>query len=451
LTFPEFEIKDVDLGGRIGKLKLKEGRVVDTPAFFPVVDPLRQEVPLNDIEKVGFKQIITNAYLALKRSKDSVYKDIHQILGWRNAIMMDSGGYQILEYGDINVTQDEVLEFQKLSKTDIGVILDVPTGLSSWEEAKKTVIETLARAKKALNVIDPVNDEILWVLPIQGGAHLDLLEYSARESDKLPYKMLALGSPTVFLERYKYDIIVEMIYTVKKNVNPAKPLHLFGAGHPLIIPFAIALGVDTFDSASYIFYARDGRYMTETGVYRIEELDYLPCSCPICRKYTIEEIRELDHAERTRLLALHNLYVIKKVIEETKQAIREGRLWELLERFSRNHPKAYATFLKFRKYYKLLEKGVSLSAPKVKGLRVFGYESLWNPKLIKFKSKILSRYLDFSTKLYSSKVVILKPMPKDPSLCEEQRVSGEYLVYYSPFLGVVPAELCGVYPTIHAE
>jgi len=450
LTLPAFEIKDVDLGGRIAKLKLKEGKVIETPAFFPVVDPIRQEIPLEEIKTTGFDQIITNAYLAYKRSKGKVDKSIHEILGWKGAIMMDSGGYQVLEYGDVKVGQNEILSFQSKVRTDIGVILDIPTGLGTRKDAELTARKTLQRAKDALKIIDPINDEILWVLPVQGGGYLDILSYSARESDKLPYKMLALGSPTVFLEKYKYDIILDMIYTVKKYSNPTKPLHLFGAGHPLIIPFTVALGVDTFDSASYIFYARDERYMTETGVYRLSELNYLPCSCPVCRKYSLEELKDMEKRKRVKLIALHNLYIIKKVIDETKQAIREGRLWDLLMKMSRNHPSSYSAFLKFRKYYRLIEKGVSLERPKVKGLRVLGDESLWDPRIVKFKSKIISHYINESKDLFKNKKIILEPFPKDPNECKPQFSKGnEYLVYYSPYLGIVPAEVCGVYPTIH--
>ncbi len=447
---PEFEIKEVDLGGRIGKLRLKDGKAIETPAFFPVVDPLKQEVSLRDLSEIGFDQIITNAYLSYKRTRGSLNKDIHEVLGWDKVIMMDSGGYQILEYGDVDVTQDDILIFQKNVGTEIGVILDVPTGFGSREDAESTATETLKRAKEALRLINPVEDKILWVLPIQGGRYLDVLERSAKESDRLPYKMFALGSPTVFLERYRYDIITDMIYTVKISSNPTKPLHLFGAGHPLVIPFAVALGVDTFDSASYIFYARDGRYMTETGVYRLEELEYLPCSCPVCRKYSVEELKEMSLKERTRLLALHNLYVIRKSIDETKQAIKEGRLWELLERYSRLHPNAYRTFLKFRKYYRLLKRGVSLNRSMVKGLRVYGKESLWNPKLLKFKSIILTKYITESVEHFKTKDIVFKPLPENPEMCENQlRDPSKYIVYYAPFLGIVPAELCGVYPTIH--
>jgi Queuine/archaeosine tRNA-ribosyltransferase len=52
------------------------------------------------------------------------------------------------------------------------------------------------------------------------------------------------------------QFLADMIGTLKSTVM-SKPIHLFGAGHPLTIPLAVALGCDTFDSASYMLYARD--------------------------------------------------------------------------------------------------------------------------------------------------------------------------------------------------
>ena len=448
---PEFEVRDTDLAGRIGRIRLASGRVVETPAFFPVIDPIRQEVPLSEIREAGFDQVITNAYLLLKRHGwPSQGQSVHYMLGWDGAVMTDSGAYQILEYGDIDVDQRTILEYQKRIATDIGVILDIPTGDVERGEALATVKRTLERAREALEVIDPVNDDILWMLPIQGGRHLDLLEYSARESVRLPYRMYGIGSPTVFLEEYKYEVITDMIYTVKRILPWTRPVHLFGAGHPLIMPFAIALGVDTFDSASYILYARDDRYMTDTGVYRLKELDYFPCNCPVCSKFTPEDLRELPKSERTRLLAIHNLHAIRRSIERAKQAIREGRLWELLEHTARAHPSAMRAFRKFRKYYRLLERGTASSKGTVKGLRAYGVESLWNPRILRFKSRILAEYIPSVSEFYRGKRVVLTRMPRDSSKCRPSS-ENHYLVYYTPYLGLVPSELCGVYPTIQLD
>ena len=77
--------------------------------------------------------------------------------------------------------------------------------------------------------------------------------------------MLALGSPVEFMESYEYKLLAEMIIAAKKNIPTSIPLHLFGAGHPLTIPLAVALGCDTFDSASYMLYAKHDRVITEDG------------------------------------------------------------------------------------------------------------------------------------------------------------------------------------------
>ena len=51
-----------------------------------------------------------------------------------------------------------------------------------------------------------------------------------------------------------------MIIAAKKNI-------------PTSIPLAVALGCDTFDSASYMLYAKHDRVITEDGTRRLEELE----------------------------------------------------------------------------------------------------------------------------------------------------------------------------------
>jgi SAM-dependent methyltransferase len=36
----------------------------------------------------------------------------------------------------------------------------------------------------------------------------------------------------------------DFIISSKKGLDPSKPVHLFGAGHPLVFPLAVALGCD---------------------------------------------------------------------------------------------------------------------------------------------------------------------------------------------------------------
>lgn len=429
-----FSVKDTDLAARIGEIRLKRG-TVETPAFFPVIDPLRQEIRIDDIKSLGFKQVITNAYLSRRRFGDRVAEiGIHRFIGFDGVIMTDSGGYQILEYGDIEVGQDEIIEYQKRIGSDIGVILDVPTGDVSYDEARRTVEITLSRAREALGKIH--GSETAWALPIQGGRYLDLVELSARESSKLPgYFMYAIGSPTVFLERYELRTVMNMVHAAKRFLPAGKPVHLFGAGHPLAITLAIALGVDTFDSASYMLYARDGRYMTMSGSYDIRDLDYFPCSCPVCSRRSPKELIEMEERERTRLLAIHNLYVIKSSIDIAKQAIREGRMWELLEELSRKHPKALEAFRGFRRYYSYIERLTPRVKGEIYGLRLYDIESAWNPKILRFRIKSME---------------ILKALPPGELRLRPFRLgerADERLIYYAPIIGFFPSALSEVFPT----
>jgi 7-cyano-7-deazaguanine tRNA-ribosyltransferase len=53
-----------------------------------------------------------------------------------------------------------------------------------------------------------------------------LVAKSAKEMGKLPFQIYALGSPTEVMERYRFDVLVDMIMTAKMNLPTEKPLHL---------------------------------------------------------------------------------------------------------------------------------------------------------------------------------------------------------------------------------
>ncbi|MGC9209756.1 MAG: tRNA guanosine(15) transglycosylase TgtA [Acidilobus sp.] len=438
-----FKLRDYELAGRIGVLITKSGPV-ETPAFFPVIDPIRQELTIDEVKEVGFNQVITNAYLLYKRFGERASQEgVHKVLNFNGVVMTDSGAYQLLEYGKIDVDQQSIIRYEMSIGSDIAVILDHPTGDVTRGEAEESVNRTLENAKEALKLIDLDSSRTIWVLPIQGGKYLDLVARSAEEAARMPYPMFAIGSPTVFMEKYRYSVVLDMIGTAKLRLPPEKPVHLFGAGHPLIFPFAVALGIDTFDSASYILYARDDRYMTDYGTVRLQDLEYFPCSCPVCRRYTPKDLLEMPPSERRKLLALHNLYVIKRSLERTKQAIREGRLWELLVEISRYRPEAREALRKISKYYRFLEEFTPRTKGGLRGVRFTSIESVWNPRVMRYRSWIASSYVPHSRK------VLLRPLLSSSGRCEPNvKDSKEHeVVYYLPYLGLIPRPLCGVYPT----
>ena len=65
-----FEISKCDLAGRIGTLETNHGKV-QTPAFVPVIHPVKQSIP-SKLKEMGFDMVITNAYITMKNYSISV-------------------------------------------------------------------------------------------------------------------------------------------------------------------------------------------------------------------------------------------------------------------------------------------------------------------------------------------------------------------------------------------
>ena len=455
-----FEIKQKDLLGRIGRLKTKSG-AVETPLLYPVINPSIQLVtPKKLKENFGFNAVITNSYILRKRFGERVAKEgLHKFLGYDGAVMTDSGAYQILVYGEVEVSQKEIVAYQEAIGSDVATMLDIPTGWKiTREQAQVTVEETLRRAKAFFR--DKTRDDILWVGPVQGGRHLDLVAKSAVEMGKLPFQIHALGSPTEVMESYRYDVMAEMILTAKKGLPLDRPLHLFGAGHPHMFALAVALGCDFFDSAAYALYAREDRYMTENGTWRLGELDYFPCGCPRCASENPKDLMKKPKEEREVFLAEHNLYVCAAEIRRIKQAIREGRLWEHTEMRVHSHPALLSALKKLRSHGDLLE---SLS-PTVKTSGFFYFDSvgLVRPEVTRYHKRLAER----CSPPKEAKVLFLvpqtrnKPFHKAPEFKKIRQLlralGGELTekihvcVFAAPF-GVIPLELDEVYPLSQHE
>jgi 7-cyano-7-deazaguanine tRNA-ribosyltransferase len=455
-----FEIRENDLLARIGKLKTKNG-TLETPLLFPVINPAIQPIPPRKIrENFGFEALITNAYILKKHFQNQPAEiGLHKFLDFGGVIMTDSGAYQILVYGDIETTPQEIVEYQERIDTDIATILDWPTGWKvSRKHAEQTVNETLKRASELFRF--KTREDILWVGPIQGGRYLDLVAKSAVEMGKLPFHVYALGSPTEVMERYRFDVLVDMIATAKMNLPIDKPLHLFGAGHPLMFSLAVALGCDLFDSAAYAIYARANRYMTEVGTSRLSELEYFPCPCQKCSSETPKEVSEMSQKEKQAFLAEHNLYACLSELKRIKQAIKEGRLWEHLELRAHGHPALLQALKKLKKYEDFLEK----HGPAVKrsGLFFFNSVGLIRPEVVRYRKRLTERY----TRPEEAKILLLVPQTRIRPFHRSQKfkeaakllpnlsdwdLSEIHVCFYAAPFGVIPMELDEVYPLSQHE
>ena len=446
-----FSIKEIDLQGRIGLIETPKGKI-ETPAFFPVVHPIRQTLPTEIIKNIGFESVMTNSYIMFKEASQEVLeKGIHSFIKFDGPIMTDSGGYQVLEYGKISTNPLEISNFQEEIGTNFANILDSPTGMkTSYKEAQKSVQDTLESSKLTL---DSLNDRnAIWMGPIQGGKYDDLVKYSATETAKLDFDMFSIGSPTEMMENYNFKMLAKMIITAKENLPFEKAVHLFGLGHPMTIPLTVALGCDTFDSASYMLYAKQGRYMTEFGTKRINEIKYLPCVCEICSKYSIEDIKELEIEKKQNKIAVHNLYMLKKEIETTKQAIREGRLWEYVGIKARAHPRLWDAFLEIKEQSKTFTE--YMPEFKNKGLFLSSYPDNFRPEIIKTVEK-LQKYF----KSCDENIVVIIPKTESNifkgqlfhQLQEELDHKKCMIGFVSEILGLIPTEIAEIYPMSQIE
>ncbi|MDG6898866.1 MAG: hypothetical protein JRN24_03905, partial [Nitrososphaerota archaeon] len=188
-------------------------------------------------------------------------------------------------------------------------------------------------------------------------------------------------------------------------------------------------------------------YMTERGATRLEEMKYLPCSCQVCSRTTVTDLMELDGPALTKKLATHNLSALRKELESIKEAIAEGRLWDLVEEKAGAHPKLHAAFIEFAKASKLMESG---TAPmKEKGLFVRGSQDLSRPEL-----SVAARRVRSLARRDSPTAVLLAESEELPisrlAFKEGSRPAGDFDLYrLHPELGLCPVELDFIYPFTH--
>ena len=446
-----FEIKAKDNRGRVGVLKTKHGNV-KTPALMPVIHPRKQAV---DVGKYGADIVITNAYLIYKDEdlkKKAAEEGLHKLINFDGPIMTDSGSFQLSVYGDVEITNREVIEFQELIKTDIGTSLDIPTApFVERQKAESDLEITLERAREAVQIKKENNLEMLLNSVVQGSTFLDLRRKCADELKKLDADLYPIGAVVPLMESYHYKELVDVVMNSVSHLPDDVPRHLMGAGHPMIFALCVAMGCDLFDSAAYILYAEDDRLLSTRGTYKLENLQEMPCSCEVCSKYTPDDLRAMPKEKRRDLIAQHNLHVSFAELRLIRQAIYEGSLMELVEERCRAHPALLEAVRQLSNYADDLEK----YDPRSKKSAFFytGPESLKRSEVLRHIEKL--RQMPKKRDL-----VILPPSRKPYSKFISGKL-GEFYIYGAeqeldldntdfmvldvPF-GLIPLEIDEVYP-----
>ncbi len=435
-----FEIRHRDGTARIGVFEVN-GKRVETPLLMPVINPNIIEIYPEEIkEKFGINAIITNSYIIYKdmdlREK-AVRDKLHGLLNFDGIIMTDSGTFQSYVYGDVDIENEEIINFQREIGSDIITILDIfSTPQDKYEDALMGLEKTYERARRAKEITDGI-----IAGPVQGSIYMDLREKSAKLMNSLDLEYYPVGGVVPLLESYRYSTVSEIIVNSRLNIDFSKPMHLFGAGHPMFFSIAILLGIDFFDSSSYIKYARDLRMIFPDGTRYLKDMEYFPYTSPYIEKYSPRDIMEMERRDSVGIIARHNLYMAVDEIRRIKSFIREESLWEYVEERSRSHPALYQALKTVGKYSDLLEE----HEPLYRNHPLFytGNETLDRPIFSLMKKRFYNNYN------YKRKSCIIAD---ENDLDKIKGVYGEMDAHFiiRTMFGFVPYEYLYVYPYMQA-
>ena len=443
----KFEIIKRDASGRICKLHTKHG-TVKTPNLMPVINPNKMIISPKEMKKLfGTEIVITNSYIIKKNEKlkNKALKDgVHNLIDFDGPIMTDSGTFQSYVYGDVDLDPIEIVEFQRDIGSDIGTILDIfGTPDISKKEAIKGIKETFIRAKKSIKIKKDMN----LACTVQGSIYPDLRFKCAKDFSNIECDFYPLGGVVPLMENQRYSDLLKVIISSKRGLNPSKPVHLFGAGHPMIFPIAVALGCDFFDSSAYIKYAKDNRMIFPDGTKKLEEMKEISCNCPVCSSYNINEFKKLKEKDRVREIAKHNLYVSFSELKKIRNEIYNGSLWELVERRANSNPYLLDALkiLRTKENKDWLEKNEPIS--KKSAVFYTGSNTIHRPIIQRMHKRILTY---FNKK---HKKVIVFPETEKPYSFSYKNEIKEVLsknpktnLLFDSTIGPVPFELDEMYP-----
>ncbi|HDP96256.1 MAG TPA: tRNA guanosine(15) transglycosylase TgtA [Euryarchaeota archaeon] len=443
-----FEIVSRDGLARICRMKVGE-RQVETPLLLPVINPSSGAIsPKRMSEEFGASAVITNAFIIFRDEnlrERALSEGVHRLLGFDGLVMTDSGTFQEHVYGKVDMNPMEIVRFQRDIGSDIGTILDIFSEPDfSEQKASSAVDTTVERARAAAG-----ERGNMWLAgPVQGSLFEELRTSCAERLSEIDLQLHPIGGVVPLMEGYRFRQLVDVIIASKKGLDPSRPVHLFGAGHPMMFPLAVLLGCDMFDSASYAKFARDGRMMFADGTRALNDIHEFWCECPVCSSHSPEEIRASEPKERQGLISEHNLHVCMAQMRRIRSAIREGSLWELVEQSCRSHPALLEALRRLRRHNEFLERFEPLSR---QGALMFtGSESYFRPSIWRYQQRLFTRYRHPDTDL----MVALpeKGKPYNRVYSSIMRRIGEKA--YSHFvvlsaIGPVPIELDEIYPISH--
>jgi len=361
-----FELIHENKSARAGKLKTAHG-TVETPCFMPVATKASvKTLSSSEILDIDVQALISNAFvLYLKPGVDVIEKagGLHSFMKWGRTIFTDSGGFQILkeefapEVKDKGVTfrspfdetrhlftPEKCVGVQEALGSDVAMVLDdCPPYGDGHDRMKTSVMRTTDWAKRAKDAHK--NKKQLLFSIVQGGTFRDLREKSARDLVDIGFDGYGIGGLSIGEPK---DKMLEVLAYTLPLLPRARPRYLMGVGSPVELIRSISLGTDIFDSAFPTRNARHNSVYTWQGSYNITrgkyKTDFSPleegCTCYACVNYTKAYIRHLMIVYETlgmRLVTIHNLHFLRKLMKKARAAIEENRFSKFESEFSKMH------------------------------------------------------------------------------------------------------------------
>ena len=366
----QYELIKNDGKARYGKLITNHG-IFETPMFMPVgtLANVKMLTP-EELKAVNSAVILSNTYhLWLRPGEDVVDHagGLHKFMNYDGPILTDSGGFQVFSLAkdkkkDITeegvhfkshidgkplfLTPELSIEIQNKLDSDIAMSFDecIPFP-ATYEYAKESTLRTLRWAERGKKVFKNNNQSLFGI--VQGGAYEDLRKMSAEETVKMDFDGYSIGGTSVGEDK---DTMYKMIDWAIKYLPLDKPRYLMGVGDPVDLFEGVERGIDMFDCVLPTRIARHANAFTNSGKINLRNLkfkeDFTPiddkCDCYTCTHYTKAYLRHLFVAGEGlggRLLSIHNIRFLIRIMENIRESIKEDRFEEYKEKFLKEYHK----------------------------------------------------------------------------------------------------------------
>ena len=177
---------------------------------------------------------------------------------------------------------------------------------------------------------------------LQGGTSEELRRESALRIVEIGFDGYALGGLSVGEDRSER---LPAIAAACANLPKEQPRYLMGVGDPLSIIEAISAGIDMFDCVLPTRLARHGTALTSQGRLNLKNSSHAEDDTPIdpdfpespASNYSRSYLRHLlmvKEPTAARILTLHNLAWLLRLMEEARRAIAEESLAQLHQKIA---------------------------------------------------------------------------------------------------------------------